>query len=698
MLWAYCRVSSNKQLEGLSMSLQGDAALLSEIARKFKTEIGKRVYADEGRSAYKGDHLRGELGRFLNDMEAGITSRTKEIISKGDVLVIRHLDRLSRLSLSDSMTIYNKILKAGIRIYTTMDGRTYSSDDSNDVQAVNNAIAGFAFANANEESRKKAYYQHKNTLARIEQFISGMRFKVGNIEYPYELGLGQVPFFVTIKGPYRNKYVAPKTRECEILRKVIEYYMSGNGLLACSRLMKSLRCPKSSHQLRKIFLSKALIGVREIKVAGENYELHDYFPRICTNEEFEALYERVQNNAKPTPDKEDVYHSILTGYKSLTCGICNRTLVPTIYKGYRSYSCRTYKCEGFSFGQRHFNRLVLKALQEHYGEKVETIQSDIDEINKSISAHEKKLVSFENVSSRSARFATITDEVSVCMVELMSLREKREQFTSLLSIINLKSVDDWRVLENKLVTVDDNSARLKYRELVYKYIDTIQTFGKNMVLVTFLDGVEAAYLILRERHSKDVFYTKMSIVQQSQYQDLYALDVRNWLNYITKKMIKKRSFSDLTLRQVQDTGLLKEFDVLSIHGCAKSRAVYIEKLLYEIEQSDVNFIEWSRARIMSSGLASQDVWYKFKIEDIREWSNLRFFKYGYLKISGKAKHVEVITRHDISVRDLQWYFRARSTVYLEEMFSETDRVPHGARCNHIKDLEQKLRKEKLNKA
>ncbi len=42
----YARVSSGKQLDGLSMSLQGDSKLLENLAKEYKTTISDLVYND----------------------------------------------------------------------------------------------------------------------------------------------------------------------------------------------------------------------------------------------------------------------------------------------------------------------------------------------------------------------------------------------------------------------------------------------------------------------------------------------------------------------------------------------------------------------------------------------------------------------------------------------------------------------------
>ncbi|MFA0350660.1 recombinase family protein, partial [Vibrio sp. 10N.222.55.C6] len=89
--------------------------LLKDLENKYDTTVSDLIYNDEGVSSYKGKNVsHGELGRLLTDIERGV-------IKKGDIIVVRHLDRLSRLRLTGAMTIYNKIMEAGVLIHTTMD-------------------------------------------------------------------------------------------------------------------------------------------------------------------------------------------------------------------------------------------------------------------------------------------------------------------------------------------------------------------------------------------------------------------------------------------------------------------------------------------------------------------------------------------------------------------------------------------------
>jgi DNA invertase Pin-like site-specific DNA recombinase len=72
------------------------------------------VLHDRGVSAFKGDHARKEgsaLKLFLDEIKAGR-------VPKGSILVVEHLDRLSREGIRPALNLFNQILDAGVSIAT----------------------------------------------------------------------------------------------------------------------------------------------------------------------------------------------------------------------------------------------------------------------------------------------------------------------------------------------------------------------------------------------------------------------------------------------------------------------------------------------------------------------------------------------------------------------------------------------------
>lgn len=691
MLWAYCRVSSNKQLEGLSMSIQGDDKLLSSLAIQFDTHIGKRIYRDGGKSAYKGEHLRGELGQFLRDLESGYTSETNEKIGVGDILVIRHLDRLSRLNLADSMTLYNQILKAGIRIHTTMDGRTFSIDDPNDLQAAHNAIVGFVFANANEESKKKAYYIQKNTLARIEQFNSGARYFDGVNSYPYDLANGQIPFYLEKRGVGRNRYIVPKENELAAMRCVIEHYLEENGLNSCSRLMKEHGCRKDPQTVKQLLQSESLMGTRVAKVGDNTYRLRNYYPELCSEKEFKQIQLLIEKTREKYPPKQIEYKSVLCTNGLLRCRRCDKALVPARNYGRRVYLCRTVGCDSTYIGQNPLNRLIIRTIQDEFkGEKIQ-IRRELTDLSEKIALLETKLSAIDGKDNSHAFVFHEEEKASTQFFNMMDLKRKKAELLLLLEVLDVDTHDKWKAFDEGLTKEDDNSHRFKVRDFILRYIKSISCWGKNLVEVEFANRTVKYCLVVTNPRSRDYLYSDVKLVSDKQYQDLKASKSDALVRYITRDMIRNGTLNHLTLKDLESMGLVRDLKLLSKFGRAHRRDRFIASIKREIQSHDEEFLEWTNMSIVGRGLTSISIWWDTTIDELKLYSYLRFYKFAYVTIQGRVRMVEIVSSKIMAKEELERFYHSKDTIYFKEILSQEDKVAYGTRCHHIKEITKQYR-------
>ncbi|MCO6414789.1 recombinase family protein [Siccirubricoccus sp. KC 17139] len=119
--FSYVRFSSSEQAKGQSLRRQLEAS--AHYAEQHDLDLDTSL-RDLGRSAYKGDHLRGSLGAFR---EAVIAGR----VPRGSVLIVESLDRLSRAKVPQALSQFIQLIEAGIEIVTLMDGRSYSAEQLN---------------------------------------------------------------------------------------------------------------------------------------------------------------------------------------------------------------------------------------------------------------------------------------------------------------------------------------------------------------------------------------------------------------------------------------------------------------------------------------------------------------------------------------------------------------------------------------
>jgi DNA invertase Pin-like site-specific DNA recombinase len=106
----YGRISDPKQRQGGGLDRQTSADA-GAFARRFGFRTAKRIYVDDGVSAWKGlnaspDH---ELGRFIADARRGT-------VRPGDCLLIENWDRLSRQNPWASISLVNDLRELGVHV------------------------------------------------------------------------------------------------------------------------------------------------------------------------------------------------------------------------------------------------------------------------------------------------------------------------------------------------------------------------------------------------------------------------------------------------------------------------------------------------------------------------------------------------------------------------------------------------------
>ena len=150
LAYPYLRYSTGRQKEGDSERRQGE--WFAAVCKREGWQIDRGfILEDRGKSAFHGDHLKANLGRFLEAVNGGR-------IPRGSVLLVEELDRLDRRSRKTAMPFIMGILCAGISIRTR--DRLYTEDSLDDLgDFIDITIKQ---GTANEESRKKAVRSSAN--------------------------------------------------------------------------------------------------------------------------------------------------------------------------------------------------------------------------------------------------------------------------------------------------------------------------------------------------------------------------------------------------------------------------------------------------------------------------------------------------------------------------------------------------------
>ena len=126
VVYSYIRFSSRKQAKGDSFKRQLEGE--QWIKKNGHTKSDLEPLHDLGVSAFRGKNRHsGALRRFLDLIEEGK-------VAKGSILLVEHLDRLSREGVYDALPIWLQILNAGVKIAVLRpDEHVYSKNaDPND--------------------------------------------------------------------------------------------------------------------------------------------------------------------------------------------------------------------------------------------------------------------------------------------------------------------------------------------------------------------------------------------------------------------------------------------------------------------------------------------------------------------------------------------------------------------------------------
>lgn len=200
--YSYIRFSTTIQQLGHSPLRQKE---LVDNYLKDHTELTlDTTIQDSGVSAWKGiNRIKGALGAFLKLVEQGK-------IEKGSVLLVEHLDRLSRQDVDEAYDQFRSILKAGIKIVTLQDGMEYTKG-GNIIQLLTSIIL---MSQANQESEKKSI----RLLSKWED--KRHRTVKGEIKLT-----GRVPFWIE----YKDGKFEPKKEAVKAITLIFQKKLDGKG-------------------------------------------------------------------------------------------------------------------------------------------------------------------------------------------------------------------------------------------------------------------------------------------------------------------------------------------------------------------------------------------------------------------------------------------------------------------------------------
>lgn len=359
---SYSRVSSGKQVSGSGLSQQKDVKILNRLSEAYNLAVDTRTFTDAGKSGFHEEHLEGDFGRIRELIDTGS-------IARGSILAITSLDRLSRARTNKAMELMLSVINRGIRIYTAMDDKLYSSDSPN--LTADLIVSVIIMAQAHEESAKKSSRSIGAILTAISKHQAGERASDGN---PISTGL-KFPFWIDAsKGSIKLD-----PRGYAAVRDYFQLTMQGWGT---HRILTYLI---ENHPYRewkynniiKLHKQETLMGKYEVKVkTGEKYiddkgdeqdvtvayELTDYLPPVLTEQEYYQLVDVKKLRTRP---KANSIPSPLAGVSH--CAHCGYKMGSGKMNGKPRLLCLGYQkkytdCKGLSVTSEHIEKAMLDNL------------------------------------------------------------------------------------------------------------------------------------------------------------------------------------------------------------------------------------------------------------------------------------------------------------------------------------------------
>ena len=290
--YSYIRFSSPEQAKGDSYRRQREAAEQYCLANGLEL-VSSRDYLffDKGRSAFRAKHLddTGELARFLGYVEDGT-------VPSGSTLIVESLDRLSRERVKDALPRFLDLLNKGIRVYTSADGKLYTSD-YNELDLI---ISIVHMSRAHSESSLKGErvskaWKNKQALARSEKKPLGKA----------------CPYWLV----FSDEQYHPIEDRVAVVKRIFDLAIEGYGHRAIAKILNEESVPVfgstrrnvsgkwGSSSTSKILSNRALLGEYQPtglvdglrKPVGE--PVADFFPPVISEVEFySAQASRVSRN------------------------------------------------------------------------------------------------------------------------------------------------------------------------------------------------------------------------------------------------------------------------------------------------------------------------------------------------------------------------------------------------------------------
>ncbi len=321
--YSYVRFSTPGQEKG---SLQRQLEQAEQWTRNHNMKLDTTLKIDRGLSGYHGTHrTKGALGAFLSSIKQGE-------ITRGSVLLIENMDRLSREKPMTALRQFDDIIRAGIKVITLQSGMEYTEDSINKNQGQLYIIIG-EIQRANAESERKSFLIG-NARERRRQDLRAGKVKAFS---------KMVPMWID------KKTLEPIPEIVRAIEYIYDMYLEGKGKTA---IMNALNDPESNwwkppkskknptggwkHSSINRYLDndRRLIGECQLykivngKRVKDGEPLPDVFPPVISREKFFRVQEMKKQRAQRAGNAGGHTGKYNNLFRHLVkCGICGSSMI-----------------------------------------------------------------------------------------------------------------------------------------------------------------------------------------------------------------------------------------------------------------------------------------------------------------------------------------------------------------------------------
>lgn len=494
----YARYSSNNQREE---SIDAQIRAIKDYCDSKGYSIVK-TYIDEARSATTDN--RPNFKQMIEDSELNIF----------DSIIVHKLDRFSR-DKYDSVSYKRKLRNNNVTLQSVLE----RLDDSPESTILESLLEGMA------------EYYSKN-LAR--ETMKGMK------ENAYKcMHTGGKPPLGYDVDPSTKKYIINE-EEAKSVRLIFELYANGSGYTPIVEELNALGYKTKignsfgTNSIAEILRNEKYTGIYVFnktpkKINGkrnshvtkpeeEIIRVKDGMPRIVSDETYNKVQERLQNNKRNASNKAKEPY-ILSG--KIKCGICGCAMIGHTSKcgrnknKYSSYRCgRRYRykdCHMKPINRDYVNELVINKLSEHfftdnsinkltkeltktYNKSLKNNTSNLKSIEKNIKSIDKEIDNLINAIANGLNHPSIKTKLDALETEKANLSATRTEIEYKLnnSILDEKLIKQY-LLKDSLALKSKCADDLK--TIINTYVDSVIIYEDkvevNLIFVHINGGGEA---------------------------------------------------------------------------------------------------------------------------------------------------------------------------------------------------------------